>query len=80
MTLDGQTTSSFISGLSVLEDAFSELASARNILFHLKLILTSSRQRSYEVYDKSSFLVKETKNRMLNEKINFVASDERLVN
>lgn len=37
VTLDGQTTSLFISRLSILEDSFSELAIAENIRFPLEV-------------------------------------------
>lgn len=80
MTLDGQTTSLFISRLSILQDAFSELASAENIRFPLEVNFHVEQAEDLGGPRREILIVKEIKDRMLDEEINFVASDERLVN
>lgn len=82
VTLDGQTTSLFISRLSILEDSFSELAIAENIRFPLEVNFHGEQAEDLGGPRREFFtiMVKEIQDRMIDEEGNFMASDERIAN
>ncbi|XP_061197632.1 uncharacterized protein LOC133205778 [Saccostrea echinata] len=78
--IEGNTTSIFISRLAILEDAFVELSAAENIRFPLEVTFHGEQAEDFGGPRREFFtiVVREIKERMLDEEINFVPCDERL--